>query len=179
MSASPFVKSTGGGVKTSSSAWSAAPAQNISIFVTFRQRNYESRDLLLTGFLYAVLPLGATLPQRFHNIQYTIYRTDQSKTVIFIGLATSCSQIQSPWLGDIIDSGIGFSYRPASRCSLAGLYDNLQGLWIRVLVLLRLSLGRNMDLGRSEISHGSIQTFIYRRPTLYPLEIAVDFLKSL
>jgi hypothetical protein len=26
---------------------------------------------------------------------------------------------------------------------------------------------------------GSYSAFIYRRPTLYPLEIAVDFLKSL
>ncbi len=27
-------------------------------------------------------------------------------------------------MGDIVDSGIGFSYRPASLCSLAGRYDN-------------------------------------------------------
>ncbi len=33
-------------------------------------------------------------------------------------------QILSPWLGDIIDSGMGLSYRPASLCSLAGRYDN-------------------------------------------------------
>ncbi len=34
-----------------------------------------------------------------------------------------CSQMHSPWLRDIVDSGIGLSYRPASLCSLAGLYD--------------------------------------------------------
>ncbi len=28
-------------------------------------------------------------------------------------------------MGDIVDSGIRFSYRPASLCSLAGRYDNL------------------------------------------------------
>jgi hypothetical protein len=27
-------------------------------------------------------------------------------------------------MGDIVDSGIGFPYRPASLCSLAGRYDN-------------------------------------------------------
>jgi hypothetical protein len=27
-------------------------------------------------------------------------------------------------MGDKVDSGIGLSYRPASLCSLAGLYDN-------------------------------------------------------
>ncbi len=32
----------------------------------------------------------------------------------------SCGQIHSPWLGDIVDSGIRLSYRPASLCSLAG-----------------------------------------------------------
>ncbi len=31
----------------------------------------------------------------------------------------SCSRIHSPRLGDIDDSGIGLSYRPASLCSLA------------------------------------------------------------
>ncbi len=30
-----------------------------------------------------------------------------------------------------------------------------------------------------EYPTGDISNFIYRRPTLYPLEIAVDFLKSL
>ncbi len=35
----------------------------------------------------------------------------------------SSSQILSPWLEDIIDSGIGL-YRPVDLCSLAGRYDN-------------------------------------------------------
>jgi hypothetical protein len=29
-----------------------------------------------------------------------------------------------PWTGDIVDSDIGLSYRPASQCILAGQYDN-------------------------------------------------------
>ncbi len=29
-----------------------------------------------------------------------------------------------PWMVDIVDSGIGLLYRPASLCSLAGRYDN-------------------------------------------------------
>jgi len=29
-----------------------------------------------------------------------------------------------PDWGDIVNSGIGLSYRPANLCSLAGLYDN-------------------------------------------------------
>ncbi len=35
-------------------------------------------------------------------------------------------QIHSLWLGDVIDSGIGLSYRTASLCSMGGggLYDN-------------------------------------------------------
>ncbi len=35
-----------------------------------------------------------------------------------------CSQIHRPWLGSIVDSGIGLSYLPASLCSLAGRYNN-------------------------------------------------------
>ncbi len=34
------------------------------------------------------------------------------------------AKILSPWLGDIVDSGIGLSCRPASLCSLADRYDN-------------------------------------------------------
>jgi hypothetical protein len=34
------------------------------------------------------------------------------------------SQIHSPWLGDIVDSGIGLFYRPANLCILAGRNDN-------------------------------------------------------
>ncbi len=36
----------------------------------------------------------------------------------------SRGQIRSPWLGTIVDSGIGSSYRPASLCSLSDRYDN-------------------------------------------------------
>ncbi len=36
------------------------------------------------------------------------------------GDGEACSQILSPWLGDIVDSGIGLSYR---SCCLAGQYD--------------------------------------------------------
>jgi hypothetical protein len=39
-------------------------------------------------------------------------------------VSKSWGQILSPWLGDIVDSGIGMLYRPASLCSLAGRYDN-------------------------------------------------------
>jgi hypothetical protein len=34
-------------------------------------------------------------------------------------------------------------------------------------------------VGLHDRSETNFNTFIYRRPTLYPLEIAVDFLKSL
>jgi hypothetical protein len=55
-----------------------------------------------------------------------------------------CSQIYSPWMGDIVDSGTGLSYRPASLFSLAWragttticrsqLYSPNQGLWIWLL----------------------------------------------
>ncbi len=44
------------------------------------------------------------------------------------GPATTCincrNRILCPWLGDIVDSGIGLSYRPAGLCSLAGGHDN-------------------------------------------------------
>jgi hypothetical protein len=33
--------------------------------------------------------------------------------------------------------------------------------------------------GVGRVRDGGFKSFIYRRPTLYPLEIAVDFLKSL
>ncbi len=39
-------------------------------------------------------------------------------------LSSSCSQIHSPWIGDIADSGIGLSYRPSSLNSLASRYDS-------------------------------------------------------
>jgi hypothetical protein len=56
-------------------------------------------------------------------------------------LIWSSCKIHIPWMGDIVDSGIGWSYRPASLCSLVGRYDNpmlestlpsrppIQGLW--------------------------------------------------
>ncbi len=43
-------------------------------------------------------------------------------------MAETCSQILSPWLGDIADSGIWLSNRPASLCSLAGRYDKTSHL---------------------------------------------------
>jgi hypothetical protein len=44
------------------------------------------------------------------------------------------SQILSPWLGDIADSGIGLSYRPACLCQ-SWLYPSSQGLWTWLKVL--------------------------------------------
>ncbi len=58
------------------------------------------------------------------------------------------SQIQSPWLGDKVVSGIGLSYRPARLPRLAGRYDNplpdstislIQGLWIWLQVWPEIS----------------------------------------
>jgi hypothetical protein len=43
-------------------------------------------------------------------------------------MAETCSQILSPWLGKIADSGIRLSNRPASLCSLAGRYDKTSHL---------------------------------------------------
>ncbi len=53
-------------------------------------------------------------------------RTNKSCKVLLIGSLwfESSSQILSPWPGDIVDSGIGLSYRSASLCSLAGWYEN-------------------------------------------------------
>ncbi len=42
----------------------------------------------------------------------------------FLWVGLTSSQILSPWLEDVIDSGIGLSYRTASLCSLAAQYDN-------------------------------------------------------
>ncbi len=62
---------------------------------------------------------------------------------------SASSQIHSPWMGDIVDSGIGLSYRPTSLRSLAGRYNNplpestlspSQGLWIWLLVCAQLYL---------------------------------------
>ncbi len=36
--------------------------------------------------------------------------------VLFVKKTCFCSQIHCPWMGDVVDSGIGFSYRPASLC---------------------------------------------------------------
>ncbi len=40
------------------------------------------------------------------------------------GISAFKGQILSTWLGDIVDYGIGLSYRPASLCSLAGRYND-------------------------------------------------------
>jgi hypothetical protein len=45
------------------------------------------------------------------------------RTIRWQNLA-SCSQIFSPWLGAVVEYGIGLSYRSASLCSLAVRYDN-------------------------------------------------------
>jgi hypothetical protein len=37
---------------------------------------------------------------------------------------TCRGKIFSPWLGDVAESGMELSYRPASLCSLACQYDN-------------------------------------------------------
>ncbi len=42
----------------------------------------------------------------------------------FVSIILICCQILSPWLGDIVASGIALLYWPASLCSLAGRYDN-------------------------------------------------------
>ncbi len=78
---------------------------------------------------------------------------DDVTLILFLCARSSCSQIYKPWPGDIVDSGIGLTYRPASLCSLAGWYDNLQyadqlylpsqELWIWLLslqLLLRMLL---------------------------------------
>jgi hypothetical protein len=40
-----------------------------------------------------------------------------------MGTKEYLGQILSPWLGEIVTSDIGFTYLPASLCSLAGRYD--------------------------------------------------------
>jgi hypothetical protein len=49
-------------------------------------------------------------------LKYVIKQCDEMRT---------SSQIISPRMGDIVDSGIGLPYRPASLCSQAVRYDNL------------------------------------------------------
>ncbi len=43
---------------------------------------------------------------------------------ILWALSWTSSKIHSLWMGDIVDSGIGLLYRPASLFSLGGRYDN-------------------------------------------------------
>ncbi len=64
-------------------------------------------------------------------------------------LYSPVAEFTVPLLGDKVDCGIGLLYRPASLCT---------------------------D-GPVQQSYAKVN-FMYRRPTLYPLEIAVDFLKS-
>ncbi len=45
-------------------------------------------------------------------------------TICLVNYPACRGQILSPWLGDIVDSDIGFSFQPASIFSLAELYDN-------------------------------------------------------
>ncbi len=50
--------------------------------------------------------------------------TEIKYDLFFLSRRQSCSQIPSPWIGDIVNSGKGLSYRPASLGSLVGWYDN-------------------------------------------------------
>jgi hypothetical protein len=51
--------------------------------------------------------------------------------------------------------------------------------WQNVNSKRRLQSIQNGQEGKGHQKKRDIKFFIYRRPTLYPLEIAVDFLKSL
>ncbi len=76
----------------------------------------------------------------------TLYETIASKVAWHVQSPHSEAKFIDPWLGDIVDSDIRLSYRPASLCSLAGRYDNpmsetqsqlyppIQGLRIWLLV---------------------------------------------
>ncbi len=44
--------------------------------------------------------------------------------IMYDGGGRSSSQIHSPWIWDIVDSGLGLSFRPVSLDSLGGRYEN-------------------------------------------------------
>jgi hypothetical protein len=62
----------------------------------------------------------------------------------------SSSQIRSPRLGDIVDSGIGLSYRAASLYSLEGRYENP----VPELTLSHQSWTKNLTTGLLRLWHG-------------------------
>jgi hypothetical protein len=64
-------------------------------------------------------PLYINCSFKYFNIEKLTTRG-----ALFWSDSENSSQIHSPWLGYIVESDIGLSYRPASLCSLAGLYDN-------------------------------------------------------
>jgi len=76
--------------------------------------------------------VGRNLPGKTKQNRRTVNGTIKGKSHVFFlsydgftlaPLRTStCIRILSPRLGDIVDSGIWLSYRPASLCSLAGQY---------------------------------------------------------
>jgi hypothetical protein len=55
------------------------------------------------------------------------------------------------------------------------------GVGLAESALVHVHHGLRSCLIRQDCAHGQLEVsaFMYRRPTLYPLEIAVDFLKSL
>ncbi len=57
-----------------------------------------------------------------HIFQHEMFSTTCSQIPLLLFQLNSI--ILSPWLGDIVDSGIGLSYRPAMLHRLEGWYDN-------------------------------------------------------
>jgi hypothetical protein len=76
---------------------------------------------------------------------YSYAGTDYNNLTLFH--SQLCSQIHSTLMGDKVDCGIGWSYRPASLCSLMGRYDN-PVLFINFIPQVRdyeLGLGRQLS----------------------------------
>ncbi len=74
-----------------------------------------------------------------------------------------CTLIHSPWMGDIVDSGIGLSYWSASLCNLAGRYDNPmpeltlfdQSVWLWIWPLHTVPCPSQEKRNRSEVGEGA------------------------
>jgi hypothetical protein len=97
----------------------------------------------------------------------------QRTTTLRIPLLEFVNLLRSPGI-DSQPGGSGrqpyMTYIPARQATEAGGIDSLESI---------SGLPKRLQIRAPRSWPPLMQYFMYRRPTLYPLEIAVDFLKSL
>ncbi len=141
-----------------------------------RQSRFDSPPALLWD-CPGMRPIGAPDPGSAHRTPESIQFWSTIRARALKSMRAKGSDANpDPWSGAFLTPGSGIRNRSGSRI------PNLYGIFE--------SFSRDSFLSRKYYNcyrivcdifgykKGRITNFMYRRPTLYPLEIAVDFLKS-